>query len=139
MRFETKFNCGDKAWIFTDRPEQLTIGQIRIEYTKSKGFRGGYVDDEMPTIAFDNYKPKAEEYREVYMCVETGIGSGSLWELGKSIFATAEECVAANAKRIADQKRYAEEMRRMDLERAQRQLVAAQDQIARLSRVEAEE
>jgi len=53
-----------------ETPLGLTVGQIRIEATKSVG---------MDTILeFDNYSPQ-EGYEEVYMCEETGIRSGSLW------------------------------------------------------------
>lgn len=102
MKFETRFNCGDKAWVFGERrPEQLTVGQIRIEYTKSAGLNGGVVEPGCG-IAFDNYKPKEETYEEVYMCVETGIGSGTLWRLGQTIFATEAECLTANEERLAE-------------------------------------
>lgn len=133
MKFETAFSCGDKGWGFMgEGAEQLTVGQIRIEYTHSKGLRDGYVDDEIP-VAFDNYRPKKKVYRESYMCVETGIGGGSIWTMGENFFRTKDECLAANAERIQQMEKYKEEMRRRDLECAQRRLQEAQEEIARLS------
>jgi hypothetical protein len=132
-KFETAFSCGDKGWAFSgEEAQELTVGQIRIEYTHSKGLRGGYVDDALP-VAFDNFRPKKSEYHEVYMCVETGIGSGTLWELGKNFFRTKDECLRANAERIEAQAKAKEECRLRDLEWAQRKLVDAQEEIARLS------
>ena len=131
-KFETAFSCGDKGWAYMDGPEQLTVGQIRIEYTHSKGLRGGYVDADLP-VAFDNYKPKKAEYRESYMCIETGIGSGSIWELGRNFFRTKEECLAANAERIEAQAKAKEEMRLRNLEYAQQRIQEAQAEIARLT------
>jgi hypothetical protein len=131
-KFETAFSCGDKGWAFCgEGPAQLTVGQIRIEYTHSKGLRGGYVDDDIP-VAFDNFKPKKSEYHEVYMCVESGIGCGTLWELGKNFFRTEQECLQANAERIKQMAEAKEECRRLDLERAQRRIEEAQREIARL-------
>jgi hypothetical protein len=48
----------------------------------------------MCSVAFDNYKPQ-KGYSEAYMCDETGIGSGTIHVLGKSIFATRNECLSA--------------------------------------------
>ena len=47
----------------------LTIGQMRVTITDSKGIDGEQL--------FDNYKPQKSIHEE-YMAVETGIGSGSL-------------------------------------------------------------
>lgn len=84
MKFNSKFNIGDKVWVPIDgKPFNATIGQIRIEHTNSPGIEG----EEM----FDNYKAK-KKYVEEYMCVETGIGCGSVYELGRNIFTTKEAC-----------------------------------------------
>jgi len=48
-----------------------TVGQVRFEYTKSKGIEG--------EVMFDNYKAQ-EKTAEEYMLVETGVGSGTLWK-----------------------------------------------------------
>lgn len=92
MEIKTTFNCGDKAWVFNDAPERLTIGQIKVEFTDSPG---------IGETIFDNYKPK-KGMTEKYMCVESGIGSGRVYTLGEHIFATEAECIAANAERIAE-------------------------------------
>lgn len=62
-----------------------TIGQVRYEYTESKGLAGETV--------FYNYKPQSKT-EEKYMLVETGVGSGSLWGLDR-LFATKEEAEEA--------------------------------------------
>ena len=84
MKFESRFDIGDKVFVpINGMPTQVTVGKIKIEHTDSKGRPGEDL--------FDNYKPQ-KKYREVYMCDETGVGSGTCWELGKNIFATEEEC-----------------------------------------------
>ena len=50
----------------------LTVGQVRISYTKSEGVPGHEI--------FDNMKAQ-EHTEEEYMCVETGIGSGSVYKV----------------------------------------------------------
>jgi hypothetical protein len=106
MKFESKFNIGDVAYVFmhgTKWPQSVTIGQIRITHTDSKG-------DSSYSFG-DNYKPQ-KGYVEEYMCDETGVGSGSVFQLGKNIFATSEECAQV----------FAEEIRKIEeLERQQRE------------------
>lgn len=89
MTFKSTFNIGDKLWAIVQEPRQLTVAQIRIEYTDSKG-----IDDK---IMFDNYKPQ-KSYKETYMCEETGVGSGNVFTLGEHCFKTKEECQAAITK-----------------------------------------
>lgn len=103
MKIETTFDCGDKAWVFDgERTKIVTIGMVRAEHTDSAG-----VDQD--GIQYDNYKPQKDR-KEQYMCIETGVGSGSVYTWGKDIFRTDEECSAANAKRIesnnAERKRH---------------------------------
>lgn len=94
MDIKTTFSCGDKAWSFVDdRVGQLTIGRVQVTVTNTPGVEGGSI--------FDNYRAQ-NSYEESYMCIETGVGSGSVYTLGKHIFKTEEECVAANEKRIAE-------------------------------------
>jgi hypothetical protein len=132
MKFETAFNCGDKAWTFDgEGASQVTVGQVQVTYTHSKGLNGGRVDPDIP-VAFDNFKPKKATYEERYMCIETGIVSGSIYTLGQSIFRTREECEQANAERIEQNKRHKEEMRRIDIERAQRRIEEAQAELRKL-------
>jgi hypothetical protein len=95
MQFNTEFSCGDKAWVYRGDACRLTIGQVQVTAVDSPGD-----GDSM----FDNYKPQSK-YEEWYMCVETGIGSGSCYQLGKHIFRTKDECIAANAEAIAQQAR----------------------------------
>lgn len=70
------FRMGQKAWVpryrngQPDEPMEATVGEIKIEISK-------------------------EGVTEAYMCEETGIGTGTLYTLGESIFDTEEECRAA--------------------------------------------
>ena len=77
MIIETKFsNCDivyavqkqykTDSWVVIG---PLTIGQVRVEVTYSDGIEG---DD-----TFSNYMAKKEK-KEQYMCVETGIGTGTI-------------------------------------------------------------
>lgn len=61
-------------------PKKLTIGQVAVTVTDSDGKEG--------ETLFDNYKPQ-KTYAEQYMCVETGIGAGRLWEV--ELLFTCEE------------------------------------------------
>ena len=65
---------------------QRTVGEIRIRHRcKSNG--------QDPNSIFGNYGPQEEEYEEEYMCLETGIGSGSIHKV-ESLWATKEEAQA---------------------------------------------
>ena len=87
MKFESRFDIGSKVFVpLYGVPARVTVGKIMIEHTDSKGRLGEGL--------FDNYKPQ-KKYKETYMCDETGVGTGDCWELGKNIFATAEECEQA--------------------------------------------
>lgn len=105
MDIKTAVGIGEKIWVFMDgRTQQLTVGQIRVQVTDSKG-----VEDSM----FSNYQAR-KDYEETYMCEETGIGSGNVWELGKSAFLTENECTKAYAVRIAEEAtKKAEDKKRM--------------------------
>lgn len=92
MKYKSHLSNGKKAFavIFTcskiPKIKELTIGKVIIEHTDSPG---------LPTNEiFDNYKPQ-HKYKEFYQCVETGIGTGSLYTYGESIFKTREECEQA--------------------------------------------
>lgn len=111
MNITTNLSCGDTAWVFTDNgPQTVTVGQVRIEYTSSKGIDGSM---------FGNYQAQ-KGFKEQYMCVETGIGSGTVWEFGKSIFLDEAACIEANEQRIVELKRHAEEERLREIVMAQR-------------------
>jgi hypothetical protein len=82
MILSTQFNLGDKVFSsYGNVVEELTIGQVRKCVTKSAGIPG--------ETLFDNYKEQEGE-KEEYMCVETGIGSGAVYDGGR-IFRTKEE------------------------------------------------
>lgn len=86
MKIETRFSNGDKIWVCwpgkENGPSELTVGKVQVTVTESPGRDGEEI--------FDNYKPQSS-YEECYMCVETGIGSGSVYTLGVHAFATKEE------------------------------------------------
>ena len=92
MRYNSKLSNGDKAFVITfscngvPMIANLTVGKVIIEDTNSTGRPG----EEF----FDNYKPQ-NHYVEHYMCVETGIGSGSIYEYGKHIFNNVNDCEEA--------------------------------------------
>ena len=94
MKIETQFSCGDKGFVWGEGGVRLlTVGQVRVTVTDTPGI-------EQDGIQFDNYKA-ASGHTEEYMCVETGIGSGSLYTLGVHIFKEESDCIAANAENIA--------------------------------------
>ena len=71
----------------------LTIGQVRAEVTgewEGSNDPGG--------IEWENYKARPHSYEEQYMCRETGIRSGTLYD-GNNLFATKEEAQAECDKR----------------------------------------
>lgn len=72
MILETRFNIGDIVWAFypNEKRGPLTIGRVSKTFTDSPGRQGEEV--------FDNYKQQFG-VKEEYMCVETGIGSGTLY------------------------------------------------------------
>jgi hypothetical protein len=88
MRIDTRFSCGDIVWcvIGLEDVVQGTVGQVRAVSTFSPGREGEEV--------FANYKPQSG-YKEEYMCVETGIGSGLVYALGVNIFEHENEARSA--------------------------------------------
>lgn len=100
--FTPAFMPGDEAWVFFyDSPRRVTVGQIRISYTgKMPGITYHAFFGSCVTNDGENYGPQEESYVEEYMCMETGIGSGSTFRLGEHIFATEQECAAANVDNI---------------------------------------
>ena len=72
MTIKTKFDLGDVVWHVNKIRccmQKLTLGQVRVEVTNSPGYDG--------TI-FDNFK-KQSGRKESYMAMETGIGSGYVY------------------------------------------------------------
>lgn len=136
MKFESKFNIGDKVYLIRNKAERrfveckacagsgkldgkdgikydcslchgrcgnyeygnikwvveihnLTIGKIDISFTCSTGIEG---------MIGNNYKSQ-KEYKERYMCEETGIGNGAVYDfeyLFKSEEDAQEECDRRN-------------------------------------------
>lgn len=93
MIYNTKLSCGDTAWIYyghyQEGPQTATVAKIIVEEVK-------YVNRDP-----DDYQAK-EGYTEKYMCLETGVGSGTVHTFGEHIFLTKEDCVAAYAERIKE-------------------------------------
>jgi hypothetical protein len=77
--FTTKLKLGGEAFGVSGGLDpsikRLTVGQIRVTET-------------LPGARFFTGEPC---YKEEYMCVETGVGSGTIWTYGKNIFATEIE------------------------------------------------
>lgn len=90
MKISTRFEPGDSAYCLLgdEGVQRLTVGQAQVIVTDSPG---------VPGSIFDNYKPQSN-YEERYMCVETGIGSGSVFTLGEGIFGEIGDAKDALAK-----------------------------------------
>jgi hypothetical protein len=137
MKLETAFNCGDKAWAFNgERAEELTIGQIRIEYTNSDGINDGAVEPGCG-VRFDNYKAQSG-YKEEYMCVETGVGSGRIFTLGKMIFASEDACRLAFAKEIKRRNKEKADAAKWKREQTLREEAVLRLRLAEIERLKAE-
>jgi len=87
MKIESAFDIGDPCWCTNGNGaiRALTIGLVRVEIKDSPG-----VGDSI----FDNYKSQ-KSYKEEYMCIETGIGSGNVYTLGRNIFKSESEAIKA--------------------------------------------
>ena len=99
--FTTKLSLGEKAYVVGSGLDpiimEMTVGQIRVKQTHPK-----HRESDESTC-----------YEEVYMCVESGVGSGSLWTYGVSIFKTHEEAEhGANRLRQQNYKQLAEREKR---------------------------
>ena len=83
MLLNTKFSLGDKVYAAYGKEAHgpLTIGMVRAEIIDSPGRPGEDL--------FSNYLPQKGGHNE-YMCVETGIRSGSCYAEDR-IFYTLEE------------------------------------------------
>ena len=106
--FTTNLKLGQKAFgvegQLDARVRELTVGQIRITQTLPELCR---FDDDVV-------------YKEECMCVETGVGSGTIWAYGKNIFATeadAQHGVIAQHQRAHKQRAEREAMRAKEAER----------------------
>lgn len=124
MKIETVFSCGDKGFVVTghfgSEIQELTVGQVRVEVTSSPGLDG--------MNQYTNYAA-CEGYKEQVMCIETGVGSGSVWTAGENIFKTREDAVEGQkkiretySKAIADQEAYKARRKAEDIARYKREL-----------------
>ena len=108
MKFETAFNISDVGYGFchvTGSIRKLTIGKISVEYTGSTSIAMPHENAKVLSYSGgsyvpSNYGPQEEAYKEVYMCYETGIGSGSLFTLNEHIFVNKDDCLKANEVRL---------------------------------------
>jgi hypothetical protein len=75
--------------------ELLTIGQIRVQHTIEN--EGVDEDDFIGSVRSSdgsgktNFGVQDEEYKEEYMCYETGIGTGTVHKM-EGLFLTKEDC-----------------------------------------------
>lgn len=112
MKLESHFNIGDKVWIYWDEPMEVTIGQIQMTHT--------------------HRLRKKPELEERYMTHEFGIGSGSFFIYGRSIYATRDECIAGNQAAIENKARLDEEQRADEREWLLREITKAQEKLSKL-------
>jgi hypothetical protein len=145
MKIETTFSCGDKGWTFTgSHVVQRTIGQVRIEFTKSPGIGDAFMEGGVASYSggnqgqvADNYAPMLPKLVEQYMCVETGIGSGNIYTLGESIFLTEEECRIACADQIREEEERKASVARHRREETLRNEPFLRAQLAEIERLKA--
>lgn len=124
-KFSTHLSLGQIAYGVTSvsyRPDftvtTLTVGQIRVTETLPS-CRPGYDTDPL--------------FKEEYMCVETGVGSGQVWTYGKNIFATYDD---AQAGVIAHQQRAYKQRAEYDARQAKQRAsdeARERDQLRRLA------
>lgn len=76
------------------RATMMMIGQVRISITESPG-KPGYSPS-------SNFGPQRER-EESYMCVETGIGSGTIYRV-EDLFATEQEALVRAAFKVIEWK-----------------------------------
>lgn len=102
--FTTKLKLGGAAFGVSGgldpAIQRLTVGQIRVTET-------------LPSARFFEHEVC---YKEEYMCIETGVGSGAVWCYGYNIFATEAE---AQAGVIAHQQAAYKQRAERDAQRAE--------------------
>jgi len=85
--FSTNLKLGGKAFAVSGyqdaRVIELTVGQLRIKETLPDYNRSSWDD---PC------------YMEEAMCIETGVGSGTIWRYGENIFANRADAEAGVAR-----------------------------------------
>lgn len=74
MIIRTTFDMGDAVFVVINDKilGPLTVAMVRVLYIDSPGREG----EEL----FDNYKAQ-KRHEEEYMCVETGVGTGSVYRV----------------------------------------------------------
>jgi hypothetical protein len=75
MKIETEFSCGDQIYVINDKGVRgpWLIGKVGVEYIAPQ-------DGPEPGSIFGNIGRQKESYKETYMCFETGIGSGYVYD-----------------------------------------------------------
>jgi hypothetical protein len=84
MTFETEFDCGDRIYVVNKDHicGPYLVGMIRVEYIASQ-------DGPSPENQFDNMGRQHQKYKESYMCFETGIETGFVYD-AKDCFASED-------------------------------------------------
>ena len=118
--FTTKLKLGGEAFGVSGgldpTIQRLTVGQIRVIET-------------LPSSRFFEHDVC---YKEEYMCVETGVGGGTVWTYGKNIFATEAE---AQTGVIAHQQAAYKQRAERDAYSAQKAEQQRQDDLRTLERL----
>jgi hypothetical protein len=76
---------------------KIKLGNIGYVVTCNYNTYEVYIKEmEVGKVQIEQYHPKVDRYNELlyverYMCFETGVGSGTVYTYGTSIFATREE------------------------------------------------
>lgn len=139
MEMQTALSCGDKVWYFSGgRPIQITVGRVCATFTQSAGLDSD-VDFCGQILSSDNTAPKEPKMLETYMCIETGIGSGSIHTLGESIFFTEAHCLAGNAAEIERKAQDEQRRKNADMLELLRKEPFLREQIARIDAIKAME
>lgn len=118
------------VYSFVPLAQELTVGRVQVEITDSPGSDSEWGPCKSTDgTGFTNYSPITSR-EEKYMCIETGIGSGSVYPV-EDLFATEADALEhAKIKAVE-----AAQWRKEDDERRER---ARQSEIARLKLEEAE-
>ena len=143
MKLETAFTCGGRAFILTGRwgesITEMTVGRVTVEMTDSPGADPDAEIDGMPARDFSNYAPQ-RAHRETIMCVETGIGSGSVYTYDEHAFTSmeaaqegAKRMQAKHAEQIAQEAAYKRKRDEEDLRHARARLAEAEARVKQQS------
>lgn len=93
---------------FAPLAQQLTIGKVEVSIIESPGTINEWGDIKSTDgNGFTNYSPIVKR-EERYMCIETGIGSGSVYDV-EDLFATEAEALERAVWKVADAIAYRKE------------------------------